>query len=221
MNNIKITNSTGTLVLIALIVILASCNSNYVPRPKGYFKISFPEHKYEKFEKAGYPYTFELPVYAKVVQDSTYFEEQPENPYWINIEFPQFQGKIYVSYVEIGGKSRFKVRNAKGEYIDSIGLNTFDRLVSSSYNLTYKHSVKASSIEDSVFTTQNGVEGIYFKIGGNAATANQFFVTDSVKNFLRGALYFDATPNEDSLGVVNQFLQQDMKHLINTLKWTR
>jgi gliding motility-associated lipoprotein GldD len=81
--------------------------------------------------------------------------------------------------------------------------------------------LKASSIDDSVFRTQNGVEGIFFKIGGNAATANQFLVTDSVKHFLRGARYFDATPNADSLGIVNQFLQVDMKHMINTLKWTR
>jgi hypothetical protein len=44
-------------------------------------------------------------------------------------------------------------------------------------------------------------------------------VTDSVKHFLRGALYFDASPNEDSLGVVNNFLQDDMKHLINTFRW--
>jgi hypothetical protein len=56
-------------------------------------------------------------------------------------------------------------------------------------------------------------------VGGNAATANQFFVSDSTRHFLRGALYFDTTPNEDSLGIVNQFLQVDMKHLINTLKW--
>jgi gliding motility-associated lipoprotein GldD len=221
MKNATVSICLVVIVLSAISVFNTSCNSNYVPRPKGYFKINFPEHQYQQFAKPGFPYSFELPVYAKVVQDSTYFEEQPENPYWINIEFPQFQGKIYISYVEIGGKSRFKIRGPKGEYIDSIGINTFDRLLSSSYNLTFKHSLKASSIDDSVFRTQNGVEGIFFKIGGNAATANQFLVTDSVKHFLRGALYFDATPNADSLGIVNQFLQVDMKHMINTLKWTR
>jgi gliding motility-associated lipoprotein GldD len=63
------------------------------------------------------------------------------------------------------------------------------------------------------------VHGIFFHVGGNAATANQFFVSDSVKHFLRGALYFDTTPNEDSLNMVNRFLQQDMNHIINTLQW--
>lgn len=202
-----------------LVFFLVSCNSSYTPRPRGFFKIDFPQHSYQVFDKPGFPYKFEYPTYAKIVQDSTFFEDQPENPYWINIEFPQFNGKIYISYIRIGGKSRFKVRDAKGNYIDSVGVNSFDYLIRSSYALTYKHTSKASSIDDSAFTTANNVEGIYFKIGGNAATANQFLVTDSSKHFLRGALYFDAAPNADSLGIVNGFLQQDMKHLINSLTW--
>jgi gliding motility-associated lipoprotein GldD len=212
----KIHRLTGLLLMIALFV---SCNNTYIPKPRGYYKIDFPAHTYQVFDQPGFPYSFEYPAYATIIQDSTFFEQQPENPYWRNIEFPQFHGKIYLSYIEIGGKSRFKVRNAKGQYIDSVGTNTFDNLIKSSYALTYKHTYKASSIDDSAFTTATGIEGIYFKIGGNAATANQFLVTDSVKHFLRGALYFDAAPNEDSLAIVNHFLQQDMKHLINTLKW--
>jgi gliding motility-associated lipoprotein GldD len=210
---------TALLVWALVITMISSCNSTYTPRPRGYFKIDFPAHTYQSFDTPGYPYRFEYPAYASIVQDSTFFEEQPENPYWLNIDFPQFHGKIYISYIEIGGKSRYKIRDAKGNYIDSVGINTFDNLIKSSYALTYKHTYKASSIDDSAFTTAHHVEGIYFKIGGNAATANQFLVTDSVKHFLRGALYFDATPNADSLGIVNHFLQQDMKHLINSLAW--
>lgn len=204
-----------------LVIVLASvgCNSNYSPRPRGYFKIDLPPRSYQSFDKAGFPYTFEYPVYASISQDTTFFEEQPENPYWINIDFPRFNGRIYVSYNEIGGKARFKVKSANGEYADSTGINTLEALVKGSYDLTYKHTYKASSIDDSLFRTPNGIEGIYFKVGGNTATANQFLVTDSVRHFLRGALYFDATPNEDSLRVVNDFLKEDMKHLINTLRW--
>lgn len=217
------TTTLRTIYGLAVVIVIAactlSCNNTYVPKPRGYYKIAFPPHQYQVFDKPGFPYRFEYPTYASIVQDSTFFEDQPENPYWININFPEFNGKIYISYIEIGGKSRFKVKNAKGEYRDSIGVNTFDDLLRSSYNLTYKHSSKASSIEDSLFTSPLGTRGIYFKIGGNAATANQFLVTDSVKHFLRGALYFDAAPNEDSLGIVNHFLQQDMKHMINTLTW--
>jgi gliding motility-associated lipoprotein GldD len=87
--------------------------------------------------------------------------------------------------------------------------------------LTFKHTYKASSIDDSLIRTPNGISGIFFNVGGNAATAKQFFVTDSVRHFLRGALYFDSTPNADSLGIVNSFLQEDMVHLINTFRWKK
>jgi len=67
--------------------------------------------------------------------------------------------------------------------------------------------------------TPHGIGGVFFNVGGNAATAKQFFVTDTTRHFLRGALYFDATPNEDSLRIVNNFLEVDMAHLINTFRW--
>ena len=67
--------------------------------------------------------------------------------------------------------------------------------------------------------TANGVSGVFFKVGGNAATAKQFFLTDTTKNFLRGALYFNVTPNADSLKPVQDFLQKDIDHMINTFRW--
>jgi gliding motility-associated lipoprotein GldD len=86
--------------------------------------------------------------------------------------------------------------------------------------MAYKqHTDISTGINDSLMKTPNGVEGIYFSLRGNTATANQFFLTDSTKHFLRGALYFNTSPNEDSLGIVNDFLQEDLHHLINTLRW--
>jgi gliding motility-associated lipoprotein GldD len=188
------------LFLYLLIVVLAACNSDYTIKRRGYFKIDFPQHQYQLFNEPGFPYTFEYPVYAKVVKDTTFFEAKPENDYWINIDFPQFSGKIYMSYKDIGK-------------------NDFTKLVNDAFTMTYKHTSKATEITDSAMLTPTGVSGVFFNVGGNAATAKQFFVTDSVKHFLRGALYFDAAPNEDSLSIVNDFLQADMKHLINTLRW--
>jgi gliding motility-associated lipoprotein GldD len=186
------------LSLIALLVI--SCNSEFTPKRRGYYRIDFPKHEYHVFDQPGYPYSFEYPVYATVVKDSTFFEANPENPYWINIEIPRFNGKVYISYKDVAGAD-------------------FMKLVNDAYKMTYKHSSKATEITDSAMRTPNGVHGVFFNVGGNAATAKQFFLSDSTRHFLRGALYFDATPNEDSLSVVNDFLQEDLKHLINTLRW--
>ena len=181
---------------------LFACNSNYtVGKKKGYFRIDFPEKKYQVFDQPGYPYTFEYPVYANVVKDTTFFGDKAGD-WWINIDVPHFAGRIYMSYKEIYSRSNF------------------DSLVSDAFKMAYrKHSDIATGITDSPMVTSNRVEGIYFSLAGNTATANQFFLTDSTKHFLRGALYFDATPNADSLGIVNDFLKKDLQHLINTLKW--
>jgi gliding motility-associated lipoprotein GldD len=178
---------------------LFSCNSVYSPKPRGYFRIDFPSHSYQTFDRPDFPYSFEYPVYGNIIRDTAFFGDKPENPYWINVDFPRFHARIYISYKEVNGN--------------------FDKLREDAYKMTYKHTYKASSIEDSLISTPLGVHGIFFNVGGNAATAKQFFVSDSTRHFLRGALYFDTTPNSDSLGIVNAFLQVDMYHLINTLKW--
>ncbi|HEX6332646.1 MAG TPA: hypothetical protein VFZ78_00385 [Flavisolibacter sp.] len=188
-------------ILFLVAITWISCNSDYTQRPRGYFRIDLPDKKYRVFDEPGYPYRFEYPVYSEIVRDSLFFEDRPENPYWINIDFPQFNGRIHISY-------------------KSIGRNKFDSLVRDAFTMSYKqHTYKASAIQPEEFQTVNGVSGVYFTLRGNTATGNQFFATDSVRHFLRGALYFSATPNADSLQPVSDFLRKDVEHLIETLQW--
>ena len=58
-----------------------------------------------------------------------------------------------------------------------------------------------------------------YAIEGNAASAAQFFVTDSVRHFVRGSLYFNNVPNADSVAPVNAFIINDIRHLMETLEW--
>ncbi|HMI77372.1 MAG TPA: hypothetical protein VK484_01195 [Ferruginibacter sp.] len=197
----------------------SACNSTYTSKKRGYYKIDFPERKYISFQKEGFPYTFEYPAYAAILTDSSYFDDS-QDPYSINLDFPQFSGRIFMSYKEIGGKSIYKIKQADGSYKDSAGINVFDKMVNDAFKLTNKNETVASSITDSLIHTPNGVTGVFFRVGGNAATAKQFFLSDTTKNFFRGALYFNVTPNADSLRPVQDFLQKDIEHLINTFKWT-
>jgi gliding motility-associated lipoprotein GldD len=200
MNILLQMNQRTLIFLIFFAALVFSCNSPYAYKKKGYFKIDFPEKKYQVFDEPGYPYRFEYPVYAVITRDSSFFGEATENPWWINIDVPRFGGRIYISYKEVK--------------------NNFDSLVNDGYKMAYKqHTEIATSIVDSPVVTRNKVEGVFFTLGGNTATANQFFLTDSTHHFLRGALYFDATPNEDSLRIVNDYLKEDLQHLINTLQW--
>lgn len=207
------------LLLLPVLVAMFSCNSPYISKKRGYFHVEFPKRGYQKFEREGFPYSFEYPVYAKIVQDSTYFDNNPENPYWINIDFPQFNGKVFLSYKMIGGNSLYKIKQPDGSYKDSLVKNLFDKMVSDAFTLTNKNDVVSTSIKDSLVHTPNNISGVFFKVGGNAATAKQFFLSDTTKNFIRGALYFDVTPNADSLQPIQDFLQTDLEHMINTFKW--
>jgi gliding motility-associated lipoprotein GldD len=195
-------NFSGLFFLYSLCSFLfVACNSEYTFKPRGYYKINLPPKAYQVFDKPNYPYRFEYPVYATIVKDTTFFDVKPENPWWINIDFPQFDARVYVSYKTVTKKN-------------------FDSLVNDAFKLSYKqHTNVATGRDDQEISTPNNIHGMYFTLTGNTATANQFFLTDSVNHFLRGALYFNATPNEDSISLVNSFLRADILHLINTLKW--
>lgn len=197
--------SFSFIVLSCLLLFATSCNDEqFIPKPRGYFKIEMPEKKYQLFDKAGYPYQFEMPAYATIEKDSMFFDQKTENPWWININMASLNAKVYISYKEIGSK------------------NNLTNLLNDSYNMSHYHTKKANYInEKDVFNTQNNVHGLFYDVGGNAASALQFYATDSVKHFIRGALYFNSTPNVDSLKPLNDFLRTDIEHLVNTLKWTR
>lgn len=186
-----------------LFLCLTACQSTFTPKPRGYFRIILPEKKYQTFNEPGYPYAFEYPLYATIEKDTAFFGKKPENPWWINISFPDFNGKIYLSYKIIG---------------DKYSLN---QLVNDAYEMTYKNALKAESIVPEAFHIPNGVSGLLYNVSGNAATAKQFYATDSVRHFLRGALYFYAPPNADSLQPVVRFITKDIWHLLETLKWKK
>lgn len=184
------------LVIIILTVILNGCRQDYAPKPRGYFRIDLPEKQYVRFDST-YPYSFEYPVYAKVTADNRATSE----PYWINIDFPGFQGRIYISYKP--------VKQNLTEYLEDA--RTF----------VVKHIPKAEAIDDSlIYRPEDRVFGlVYYIEGSQAASPCQFFVTDSSANFLRGALYFNVSPNNDSLAPVLAFIQEDIRHLVNTFQW--
>ena len=161
----------------------------------GHFRIDFPQKQYRLYDSLS-PFIFEYPVYGNI----SYNVGKVKEPYWFNIEFPQYRAKIHFSYKKVNGD--------------------LEKIVDEAHNFAYSHSVKADAINELQWShPENKVYGILYDIKGNAASSVQFIVTDSTKNFLRGALYFSAQPNEDSLAPVIKFLREDIVHLVETLKW--
>jgi gliding motility-associated lipoprotein GldD len=193
---------TRKFISILLLAFLMACGEDeYTPKPRGYYQIYLPDKEYTSFDKPDYPYSFEYPIYGSIEKDTLFFNEKTENPWWININFKDLGGKVYISYKEINS------------------LHPLSKLLEDSYQMSHYHTKRADYINEPEFHTANQVHGIYYEVGGNAASAFQFYATDSHRHFIRGALYFDTTPNVDSLKPVNKFLREDIQHLIQTLKW--
>lgn len=186
------------LTIILGVGIIACNNDNYTPKPRGYFRINFPEKIYRQLDSI-YPYKFEYPEYVKITPDRQALHETN----WINLDFHTFRGKVHLSYKRVANTE------------------LLNRYTEDARTLALKHIPKASSIEQQLIAVpEHKVYGLIYNIRGlGAASPYQFYVTDSTSHFLRGALYFDAVPNADSLMPVIDFVKKDIDHLIQTIEW--
>ena len=86
--------------------------------------------------------------------------------------------------------------------------------------LTYKHAIKADEISAQPFENQEKrTYGSLLEVSGNAASPIQFHLTDSTRHFITGALYFEVQPNYDSILPAIKYLEQDIKHMMETFEW--
>ena len=185
------------LVNCILLTVFVSCDDKtYQPKPKGYFRIDLPEKEYVSLDSMKY-YSFEHPVYSKITPDYL----SPEEKEWVNVEFPSFKGTIQISYKNVD--------------------NNIEKYLEDSYYMMTKHISRAMGIRDSVVANpERKVYGlVYFLEGEGVASPLQFYLTDSVNHFLRGSLYFNVKTNNDSLAPVIDFITDDIRHLIETVKW--
>jgi len=182
---------------ISTIFLFISCGTEYSPKPRAYFRIELPVKKYQSYS-GDCPYSFDFPVYALVQPDS----ERDAKPCWLDVNYPQFNGRIHLSYQPISSAAQF------------------NQLTEDARTFAFKHTVKATAIDEAmIFYPKEKVYGIYYTIDGNTASSVQFFLTDSTKNYLRGALYFNEQPRLDSIQPVLDFIKKDIDQMIRTFKW--
>ncbi|SNS31584.1 protein involved in gliding motility GldD [Belliella buryatensis] len=189
--------SSRFLNSILVMMFLSGCGGDYLPRPMGYNRIDLPEHSFESLPDS-FPYLFEKPQAATVEQDSFNLKEDA----WINLHYIEMGAKVHLTYLSLGSQA-----------------GDVKLVLNDAINLTAKHQIKAYGIEESVLLTPKGYTGVVAELSGEVPTQFQFFVTDSTKHFLRGALYFDTAMKNDSLAPVIEHIKIDMMHLINTLEF--
>lgn len=186
------------IVISGLLPGVSSCNNEYTPKPRGYFRIALPERKYLALDSI-YPYRFEYPAYATITNDPL----SPEEQNWINLEMPVFKGRMHITYKPVTKE------NSLSEYTED------------ARTLALKHMQKSTGIRQiAISDPSRKLYGLVYEINGmGAASPYQFYLTDSSRHFLRGSLYFDAIPNNDSLAPVIDFVKTDIQHFFETFNW--
>jgi gliding motility-associated lipoprotein GldD len=182
---------------VLLILLCCACDTNYLPKPKAYYRIDFPEKKYLRYEGTC-PFSFEFP-YQSILDTKT---QSTQNPCWFNIHYPQYNATVHLSFKQITQEDNLA------------------KLIEDTRNLAMKHVVKANKINEAYFTDElKNVHGLTYDFEGNTASNFQFFLTDSTHYFFRGAMYFNMQPNQDSLAPVTAYIKQDLVHLMESFEW--
>ena len=186
------------LLLIFVVSVTYACKeTNYYPKPKAYSRIDFPKHEYIE-TKNQLPYSFEVAKNA-IFRNDTAWNAKKE---WSEIYYPAHEASVEITYYDLNNDKKFT-----------------KELIEDAFKLTAKHQIKATAINESLIRTKNGKIALIAELEGEVPTQFQFIITDTTRNFMRGALYFRTAMKNDSLAPVIDYIKEDLLHLLNTTKW--
>lgn len=186
-------NRTVFLALLSLLL-FSACDEHFTPRPRGYFRISFPEKHYERYDTRC-PLATEVPVYSKIEVLQT-----GNDSCWFNVYIPSHNARLHCTYLEVD--------------------RDLNAMIEDAYQFAFKHEVKADAIHRTAFREDSSkVYAMVYDLEGDVASPIQFYATDSTRHFVRGSLYFEHFPNADSLAPVIDFLRRDVLHMIEHIEW--
>ncbi len=185
-------NKVVGVFFCVLFFVVTACQQETIPKPKAFLRLKYEKPNYQKIESAC-PYIFEISKKTSI---------QIQQNCWAKIKYPKLNATLHLTY-----------RNVK---------NNLNIVLQEVEKITLEHTIKADAINSIPF--ENKKENVYamiYNVEGNAASNLQFRVTDSVKHVLAGALYFNVKPNYDSIQPAIKYIEKDVMHLIETLKWKK
>lgn len=214
-------------LFIVVALLLCACHNDYTPKPYAYLRIDLPKHNYwivdtlptsiegQTMPSITLPFLFEANDSAELTlkkprQVATFMADGSIKPdrlkwdeVWLDINYPQWDGVVFLTYKQLHG------------------VDDFHAQVDTSLRFLEQHYQFASGVEEQGYDDpDNHVYGtVYYLKGSKVASTCQFWLTDSTRHFLRGALYLNTTPNNDSLAPVIDYMQADIEHLVETLRW--
>ena len=178
------------IALFCSIGIFSSCKNDVLPKPSGQLRLDYSIAEYAHFSNHC-PFVFDM-------NDEAIIEE--DNNCGFSINYPKMKATIYLTYKPVN--------------------NNIELLLKDAQKLTYEHVIKADDIIEQPFVNkEKKVYGMFYRLNGNAATNAQFYVTDSLKHFVTGSVYFYSKPNFDSIMPAASYVKNDMQRLMETLQW--
>jgi gliding motility-associated lipoprotein GldD len=171
---------------------MTSCQTQSTPKPRAEIRIDIPAASYAKISPSDCSFSFD---------QNQLSELRVGKNCQLKLEYPSIKGDLYMTYKAVNGN--------------------IESLLSDAQKLSREHMVKADNIvEQPYIDLSNDVYGMYYEVIGDAASQAQFYLTDSVQHFLTGSLYFRARPNYDSIYPSAVYIQNDIRTLMETLRWT-
>ena len=180
-------------------LLMGSCGTNYQPKPRGYNRLVLPEPAYQVTPDS-LPYRFEYSRHARLMRDTSWIRER----HWVEIYYPDLRANIHITYKQVQNRQ-----------------DVLRELMDDAYRLTAKHQIKAYGIDEVNVRTPSGKTAVIAEISGEVPSQFQFTMTDSTRNFLRGAVYFNTRVANDSLAPAIEYMKREAMHLINTVEWKR
>lgn len=185
------------ILLFSLSLLFLACTKEYLPKKKGFNRIDLPEALYQPLPDS-FPFSMEYSRHAKILKDSSWIAQR----YWFVLFYPELVAEVHMTY-----KSLYQNQ-------DSLIGNIKD-----AYRLTGKHQTRAYSIDEGFMRTESNKLVVLAELSGEVPSQFQFYTTDSLHHFLRGALYFRTATANDSLAPVIDYVKEDIIHMLNSLEW--
>src|SRR5690606_32926463 len=168
---------------------LLACQDQLLPKPKAHLRLEYPD--------AG---RISLETDHFLISRNTLSKIKNRDGNSLILDYPSIHASIFITYKKVD--------------------DNLNKLLSDAQKLSYEHVVKADGIyEEQVENDAHRVYGMYYEVQGNAASQSQFYLTDSTGHFVTGSLYFYAKPNYDSILPAAAYLQNDIRELIESLRW--
>lgn len=177
------------ILIVISSALLYSCKEKPLPKPKAMLRLEYEDSDSGNFETDFYSFKKSNLAEVSAGENSS-----------LTLDYPSMKGSIFITYKRVDD-------NIVG-------------LLSDAQKLSYEHVVKADNIIEQPFVNEEAdVYGMYYEVKGDAASQAQFYATDSLQHFVTGSLYFYAKPNYDSIYPAAVYLQQDIRKIMESLKW--